>query len=1105
MAKKNDPNYNDALKAVNELISKYEKMGKSAKAIADSWNTISSQVFKISGSEWIKAQEKTTEEIKAQAEALKEMNNEIKDIGEKFGKALQQDNKIDKLTSKIKQGFSEAFQGSSDVLKSNLSAMQNQFQDVGLDAEKLKKILTDGKIEGMNDEQLKQLKQMKEFKEFEAKHQEDFKKKQEKLNTLIEELKDSHAELGKLSKEELSDLVEKISSTEDLTKIVGQLNDNQRETLALIGDDVEGLRQMNKALREASGHASDLQKELGESHKNVFSLSKGIQAIGKNIASDMIGRMMEFDKVIHDVQKQTGVIMDTVENQVAFSHLTTEVAQFGMSVEGAGQMVKNMADELKTTDFGVLTQATKDFAAIEGATGAASEHITAIAGELMRMGESSGQVKDYMEDADQTARKFGVSSKKVLEGISRNIKKVREMGFVGGEKSLAKMAATAERLRMNMDETFDMAKRARTIEGAMEMASELQLAGGSFANINPMDLLSASRKGPAELQKILGQMGKDIGHFSKETGKFEFDPVDVDRLQMVSEATGQSMESLQNMIQKQAEDNEKLNLFPDSMFDNAVAGLEGVDKDLAKSQLADMLERNKDGTISIKEGSLLDEAGIKDMKDLNDSTLKQVLEKKAAEEKTLEEQNKRNQDLTQSFNNFLNSIMSLLTVFQPVLEFLGEIFQGLSSAIGSLGPVGKTIVAGLMTAMLLFSTSVGSFIKDGVMKMLGGFKDFGSKIISGGKGLLGKIPGVGGGEAGGGVMGQATQAAQESEKIKPEAGGGLKGFVTSLKDMSKEASQIDLKGILKLSLSLAMLMAPIGLMALLFSSVDPMLLLAFGAVMIELAVAMLIMSKITGSISIADVMKGALALIIMGAALVPFALVAQIFTGVDWMSVLAGIGIIALVVLGLMGLGALMMGPQFLFLLIGVGVLMMVGAALLVAAGGLLLAATAFEKLGEIDWSKFMDMGTALAAVVPGMLAFSLASLMFANPFTILSMLLMIGILSGLALVMVPLAAAMSTAGESMNKFADGIERLAAATDKLSTEKLEELKAIGEAFSNIGAGGGALGAIAGMLEKMTGEGGGGGGASSPKQIEINLKLNGRDVQKIIVDDTKIIT
>jgi hypothetical protein len=66
------------------------------------------------------------------------------------------------------------------------------------------------------------------------------------------------------------------------------------------------------------------------------------------------------------------------------------------------------------------------------------------------------------------------------------------MGFAGGEKSLAKMVITAQKLNMNVDEIFDVAKKARTIEGAMEMASELQLAGGSFANINPMDLFAAA-------------------------------------------------------------------------------------------------------------------------------------------------------------------------------------------------------------------------------------------------------------------------------------------------------------------------------------------------------------------------------------------------------------------------------------------------------------------------------------------------------------------------------------------------------------------------------------------------------------------------------------
>jgi hypothetical protein len=78
------------------------------------------------------------------------------------------------------------------------------------------------------------------------------------------------------------------------------------------------------------------------------------------------------------------------------------------------------------------------------------------------------------------------------------------------------MAAKAEMLRIKVDSIFDVAKRARTIEGAMDMASQLQLAGGSFSRINPMELLSAARRGPEELGKILTSMGGDVGSWVKD-------------------------------------------------------------------------------------------------------------------------------------------------------------------------------------------------------------------------------------------------------------------------------------------------------------------------------------------------------------------------------------------------------------------------------------------------------------------------------------------------------------------------------------------------------------------------------------------------------------
>jgi hypothetical protein len=131
------------------------------------------------------------------------------------------------------------------------------------------------------------------------------------------------------------------------------------------------------------------------------------------------------------------------------------------------------------------------------------------------------------------------------------------------------MVITAQRLRANVDEIFDFTTKARTIEGAMDMASSLQLAGGSFAKLNPMDLLSAARKGPKEMTKILAEMGSDIGAFNSK-GEFEIGAIDSDRLQLVSEATGLSLETLRNSIESTAMQNAKLKMFPESMFNNAI-------------------------------------------------------------------------------------------------------------------------------------------------------------------------------------------------------------------------------------------------------------------------------------------------------------------------------------------------------------------------------------------------------------------------------------------------------------------------------------------------------------------------------------------------------
>lgn len=1114
----NKKQYEEAMKNLDRLVKKQEALNKSLDTMKETWSAVSSEVFKMDGANWFKKIPLAAEDVDRLNQTISKLEEELSVLGTAFDDALDNEQNFKDLAASSAKYFSE---------------YEKKIQDLS------------------------------------EKSADYYVKKKEFEKDLLTQMRKDKKELSSMSDEDLKKLTEYIGLGGKLSTVYDELGTHSKTLLISMSDNYEELSKISFEAGKVEEALQGVNKELENGSKEVFSISTGLKNWVGVISKAGVEGLMEFDRVLNDIQKNTGIAMDA--NATAFADMTSRVAVFGMNAEKAGQMMADMSNELDTTNFSVLSKAAEDFAAIEGATGASSEDITTIAGQLMRMGASSSDVKDYMQDASQMAQKFGVNSKKAIADISKNISKMRNMGFVGGEESLKKMVIQAQKLNQDVSEVFNVAEKARNIEGAMEMASELQLAGGSFANINPMDLLAAARNGPEELQKILTKMGADIGKFNKETGKIEFDAVDRDRLQMVADATGQTLDNVMNGIQKSKMDADKI-----KPFEGLLSNMSDADKALAESSLGDMMKWDvKSGKFQIDaDNDLAKKMGITSLDQINGDMIAQMIKQKQEEEKTLEEQNKRNQAFQESLTNFWNALQSVFAVFQPVLEILTSAMQWFTEAIGTLPGWSKYIIGGLMLAFTFFGTSVGSLITKGfsvfgsaVSSMISGtkalfnpgtWKNLGSSIVGGMKDAWGTVKDVFTGnfkkatpttDGATGALDSVTKTAGESEKIKPSSGGGLKGFVENLTNMSKEATKIDLKGIGKLALSMIMLAAPIGIMAALFAGVDPMLLLAFGGVLIEQAISLAIMSKFLGSIDIGNVAKGALAMVILGAAMIPFAFAAQMLGGIDWLNVLAGVGMLALIALGVAGLGFLLvpvlLGTAALAIL-SVGLLAFAGTmmlfsmasnmmqgmdlswisnlgwTLLEAAPGLLLGGIAlglavpgllFGSLGlmaiataatiaaAVDWSVIANMGSSLVSASGGLIAFSFAALMFANPFAFLGMMLMVGSISALASVMIPLSSSLQLGADAMTKFATGLERLSAAADTLSDEKLAKLQKISDAMAKASAAGNVAGAMASNAEVAGGGAGGGGGT---RKLEIDIKMNGRDVAYVINKDTQIV-
>ena len=1082
----NSKSYDDALKKVKELYSNHEKLNKKLEEMKSTWGSISSTILGISGSDWYEKVTKSTEDIAKQSKAYTEASDQLKNMGIALNNSVESMSKLSNSAKKVSitinksqietnlfNKLSKDFDGKQLKNKQEIEDISKKMMQMALE----KKRLTAKDLEAMGVEKGMASSLLETHKNItEQLNKKTILPKQLKfLNVLgSEHLKQKYAQY--IAENNIAGLIEEEGMQAALIlSTSGEINDELKAGMVLHANSTKKVKEMAAAMREAE--------------KTQFSLIKGLKSWGANLTTSVLKKITEFDNEIHDAQKNMGIMF--TQNSAAMTDLTIKTARFGMSIKDTAILMGVMSDTLNNTNFGLLAGAAEDLMMIQLATGMSAESLGTMAGEMMRMGSSSAEVKENIIEINSTAKMFGVNSKKALENISKNFVKFRTMGFQGGIDSLKKMTVLALRLGQNIDEIFDMAKKARNIEGAMEMAAELQLAGGSFANINPMDLLSAARKGPQELQKILGKMGSDIGKFDEKTGKMTFDPVDVDRLQIVANATGETIEGIQNRLMKMKQDNAKMNLMPDLKFDGLKdAAGNPIDPEGIKNLLSDSVDMSG----KVLEGSLLDKEGIKDLSKLSQGELDKIMKKKAADDANLEEQAKQNQSLQASFEALKGAFLNIFTKLQPIVEWLTKVLQGISSifsnSIVKWGVLAVALTVFAYRAVPSLVASLGSMWTGGRSMIAGIGKAF-TAPLSSMKALFAK--------------GMAKKAAESSMPKIPAAGGGaglgggLRSLGFGLKGM---AGTKVTQGILNLGLLIVIMGGSIGMLAMILQGTDPVLLLALGAVIIELAVAMWIMSKVASGIDIKNVLKMALVMFLVGLAIIPFAIAAKLMTDTDWGSVLIAIGIIFLVILGLMALGFLFMNPMLLgALILGVTILVGIAVSLLLIGVAFMALAAGLNSLAKVDWTTFSGIGPALLSLVWPLMAFSLAGLMFSNPITLMGMLMMIGTLAAISIVLAPLAAALDMGSKGLDGMAQGVLKLSDSLAKLDFEKLEKLKEFSENMVDAASGGSVAEAMGKLAEAMGNVGGGkSGGGEENKTIIVQLMLpNGGVLQQVIAD------
>jgi hypothetical protein len=426
--------------------------------------------------------------------------------------------------------------------------------------------------------------------------------------------------------------------------------------------------------------------------------------------------LMDSDKVIRQTILNLGMSSAKAEEmRTSFELSSGYVARLGGNLSDVQSIMEGFANETGRARV-LSSEMVKDVFLIGKGTGLGVEQGVKLAAQFESMGLNARAAMKYAEGVVETSELMGINTNKVLKNISENFRKLQTYTFSKGVKGFAEMAMYSEKMHIDMSQALDSARVARGLEGAIDMAAQLQVMGGEFAKTDPFQMLYLARNAPDEFTKKINEMTKGVVTFRKMAdGSFEhfISPADIDRLSSVEKSLGLQSGELIKQSHRMAE----IQLMRRQMVG---MGLSDTEKKLIEGMST---FNTQTGRFSVQV------AGIsKDMTELTTNELK-ILQRQS---KSLEERAKNAQTFDDAFkatiDEFKTILLPLLRGVNIVLEKVRPIAISVNEWITKMSQSqgGWLKVAGtLLGAGALWKMALQPLIGGGLSKLIG---------------LLGKIP-----------------------------------------------------------------------------------------------------------------------------------------------------------------------------------------------------------------------------------------------------------------------------------------------------------------------------------------------------------------------------
>lgn len=174
--------------------------------------------------------------------------------------------------------------------------------------------------------------------------------------------------------------------------------------------------------------------------------------------------------------------------------------------------------------------------------------------EFQKVSRGASDSMGSISEIGHKSLELGLNAKSTVKYMVTNIAKLNQYGFKNGIEGLTRMVQKAQMLRMDLNDSFKIAKDVMDPTRALEMAANLQVIGGAVDAFNdPIRMMWMATNDAEGLQDALIGSAESLVTFNQNSGAFEIVGADLRRARAMAGELGMDFDKLTNLAVQSAQ------------------------------------------------------------------------------------------------------------------------------------------------------------------------------------------------------------------------------------------------------------------------------------------------------------------------------------------------------------------------------------------------------------------------------------------------------------------------------------------------------------------------------------------------------------------------